>query len=545
MSTVVSESGFGAVMTGGHAILQTVRAYGVDTVFGIPGTHNLELYRPLPALGFRVVTTRHEQGAGYAADGWSRRTGLPGVVITTSGPGLLNVLSAAATAFCESRPLIVLSPGVPSGQSYADRGDLHETKNPTGAAGSVMLWSRRVSSAAEAVESVHDAFALFRSGRPRPVHIEIPMDVLEGAAGVSTEALEARASARREPDPGLVSAAADLLDESQRPVIIAGGGAIVGEALTRLAELLSATVVTTLNGKGAVPESHSLSLGSELRLAATAEVVRAADALLVIGAKVGEAELWGNDIMPAGRVIRVDVDPSRLQTNLRADIAIAADAGATVEALLALVPQRERPAPDLEAVRARQRDEADALSPAVMAAARLIASAIPVDATVAADSSQIDYYGMTSTLRHDEPRRLLYMPAYATLGYGLPAAIGAVIAEPERPSVAVLGDGALMFSVQELMTAVEQGVDLTVVCVDNGGYREIRENEADRGIAPIGVDLVQPNWVALATAFGGRGHAITHLSEVASTIAAAIAEPGVSLVHVPFDLFTTTDGNPS
>lgn len=539
----------GAAMTGGAAVLRTIRAYGVDTIFGIPGTHNLELYRPLPELGFRAVTTRHEQGAGYAADGWAQRSGLPGVVITTSGPGLLNVLSAAATAFCESRPLLVLSPGVPSGQSYADRGDLHETKDPTGAAGSVMLWSRRVSSVEEAVESIHEAFALFRAGRPRPVHVEIPMDVLAATVDLDERLLAPRAVARREPDPATIAAAAALLARAERPVIIAGGGSLGATgALTALAEHLQAPVITTLNGKGAIPESHPLSLASELRLAATVEVARTADVLLVLGAKLGEAELWGHELVGQQCVIRVDIDSGRLQTNIAAEVAVAADTRAVVEALLMALPGQPgaagRVAPDLSPVRECQSAEAHAFSPAIMAAAEEIVSAVPAHATIAGDSSQITYYGVTSAWRQDDPHRLLYMPAYATLGYGLPAAIGAAIADPSRPAVAIVGDGALMFSVQELMTAVEQGIDLTVVCVDNGGYREIRENEADLGIAPIGVDLHQPDWALLARAFGGNGHRVDDRSAVADTIARAIAEPGVSLVHIPFSVYTVAEEAP-
>ncbi|RBO71818.1 thiamine pyrophosphate-binding protein, partial [Microbacterium sp. H6] len=170
--------------TAGRAVLETIRAYGVTAIFGIPGTHNLELYRPLADLGIRAVTNRHEQGSGYGADGWAQQTGLPGVVITTSGPGLQNAMSAIGTAFCESRPLIVLSPGVPLGAEFADVGTLHETKDATAMVGAIAEWSRRVTSAAEAVEAVHDAFTLFRTGRPRPVHIEIPLDVLEAPADV-------------------------------------------------------------------------------------------------------------------------------------------------------------------------------------------------------------------------------------------------------------------------------------------------------------------------------------------------------------------------
>jgi acetolactate synthase-1/2/3 large subunit len=181
--------------------------------------------------------------------------------------------------------------------------------------------------------------------------------------------------------------------------------------------------------------------------------------------------------------------------------------------------------------------ESRAFAPREAAAADAIASGIPAGSIVTGDSSQITYYGMTSAVRQDEPASFLYMPAYATLGYGLPAAIGAKVASPERDVVAVLGDGALMFSVQELATAVEQRLDLAIVVVDNGGYGEIQQNQADRGIAPIGVRLHQPDWAALADAFGGHGVRVTSADGVAGAVAAAIAEPGVSLVHIPLDLF--------
>ena len=164
--------------TTARAVLETLRGYGVDTVFGIPGTHSLEFYRPLRELGIRAVTTRHEQGAAYGADGWSQVSGLPGVVITTSGPGLLNSLSGAATAYAESRPMIILSPGRPVGHDFRDIGSLHETKNPSAAVDAIVGRSRRVTSGAEAVTMVHDAFRDFAHSRPRPVHIEIPLDVL-------------------------------------------------------------------------------------------------------------------------------------------------------------------------------------------------------------------------------------------------------------------------------------------------------------------------------------------------------------------------------
>ncbi len=520
--------------TAGRAVLETIRAYGVTTIFGIPGTHNLELYRPLADLGIRAVTNRHEQGAGYGADGWAQQTGLPGVVVTTSGPGLQNAMSAIGTAFCESRPLIVLSPGVALGAEFRDVGTLHETKDASAMVAAIAEWSRRVTSAAEAVEAVHDAFELFRTGRPRPVHIEIPLDVLESPAEVPAAARQARPAAPADGgDPHLIAEAAELLASATSPVIVAGGGATRAAAeVTALAERLGSPVLTTLNGKGTVDEGHPLSLGSNLRLAAAREVAETADVLVVLGSKLGEAELWAPSLEARGRVIRVDRSPTQLDKNLAATVGIVGDCAAVAASLVAALPGPNRPAPDLTSARHAIADEIRVTAPDDVALAEQIAEALPDDVIVAGDSSQVIYMALANVLECARPHSLLYTPTYATLGYGLPAAIGARVAQEDRPVVAVLGDGALMFAVNELVTAVEQRLDLTVVCVDNGGYAEIRQNELDRGIPPVGVDLVQPDWAALADAFGATGRRVTDRAELEGAIRSSIAAGGVQLVHV-------------
>ncbi|MCT1366168.1 MULTISPECIES: thiamine pyrophosphate-binding protein [unclassified Microbacterium] len=521
--------------TAGRAVLETIRGYGVTAIFGIPGTHNLEFYRPLADLGIRAVTNRHEQGSGYGADGWSQQTGLPGVVITTSGPGLQNAMSAIGTAFCESRPLIVLSPGVPLGAEFADVGTLHETKDATAMVGAIAEWSRRVSSAAEAVQAVHDAFHLFRTGRPRPVHIEIPLDVLEGTAEVPAEDRRPRSMPDRiSGDPIALAEAARLLSAARTPVIVAGGGAVdAAHQIVAVAERLGAPVLTTLNGKAVLDERHPLSLGSNLRLAAARAVAEDADVLLVIGSKLGEAELWAPRLEARGAVIRIDISPEQRDKNLTATVALTGDAAAVTDALLPLLPDPARPTRDLTAERAAIEAESRETAPDTVALAEIIATALPADAIVAGDSSQIVYMALGSVLRQEQPHSLLYTPTYATLGYGLPAAIGAAVAQTERPVVTVIGDGALMFCVNELVTAVEQRLDVTVVCVDNGGYAEIRQNELDRGMTPVGVDLVQPDWAALATAFGATGRRVASRADIAPSIRAAIADGGVQLVHIP------------
>lgn len=552
--------------TTGWVVIETIRGYGVDTVFGIPGTHNLELYRPLDALGIRPVTTRHEQGAGYAADGWSLQTGLPGVVITTSGPGLLNALSAAGTAYCESRPMIIIAPGPARGAEFADVGTLHETKDQLAAASAIVEWGRRVQTAAEAVAAVHDAFELFAVRRPRPVYIEIPLDLLEAEADVPDDALAPRAGApAKRPDGELVATAARLLAVARKPVVLAGGGSRGASAeLRALAERLSAPVVTTLNGKGVLDERHPLAIGSSLRLAAGRARAQDADVLLVVGSKLGEAELWVDRLAARGTVIRIDLLDSQIAKNQHADLGIVADARAALAAILDALEQHPVDAAEAQArseeaqarsegatsrseratsrraraeasvaeTIARVRAESNELSPQNTALAEHIAAALPERAVVATDSSQIAYWGLLNTLRVSEPNSTPYMATYATLGYGLPAAIGARIAAPDRPAFVVVGDGALMFSMQEFITVVEQRLDVTVIVVDNGGYAEIKQNEADAGIAPVGVDLVQPDWAAVATAFGGTGRRAADAQQLAAAVEAAVAEGGLQLIHI-------------
>ena len=529
----------------GQAVMRAVRGYGVDVIFGIPGTHNLEFYRHLPELGIREVTTRHEQGAGYAADAWAQRTELPGVVIATSGPGLLNALSAAGTAYCESRPMLILAPGPMRGNEGSTIGTLHETKDQRAAAGAVIGHATRVTSAEQAVEAVHAAFEVFRGPRPRPVYIEVPLDLLEEATDIADAAIAPREAAVPDPAPAdQIAAAAELLAAAARPALLVGRGArAASRELIELAERLGSPVITSSNGKGLVPESHPLSIGAQLRLSPAVKVLQGADVLLVVGSKVAVGEFSCGPLAPTGRVIRIDSDAAQIATNLSPEVAIVGRSAIEVPRLLAAVKAAGAVAPgqpwiDVAAVRTACAAEANGYAGPVVRVAERIVSALPSDAIITGDSSQASYSGIAEAFRAERVGDYINMTTYATLGYGVPAAIGVRLAEPARPVVCVTGDGALMFSVQELQTATEQGLDITVVCVDNGGYGEIEQNEVERGITPIAVRLSQPDWPLVATAFGGTGFAVTDAAELERTVAQAIATPGVSLVHVPMHLFS-------
>ncbi|MER6948033.1 5-guanidino-2-oxopentanoate decarboxylase [Nonomuraea sp. NPDC000554] len=520
-------------LTGAAAVVSALRDNGVDTVFGIPGTHNLELYRHLTGSGIRHIAPRHEQGGGYAADAYARVSGRPGVCVTTSGPGLTNIATAAATAYADSVPLLVISPAAPLGQERADIGWLHEVKDQRAAMDALYDRSVRVSSAAQAVAVIHETFARWRVERPRPVHLELPLDVLE--SGWDGRAPGPLTPAALRPPAGVLSAAAEALRGATTPLIVLGGGAVnAGAAAARLAELLGAPVVTSVSGKGVVPESHPLSLGASVALTPVREAIDAADVLLVAGSELADSDLWGERLRPHGTVIRVDVDLRQLHKNVPADIPVHGDAE-TVLTLLADMLAGSTGTDGLgRAARLREAAEEAAMSLGALwrPVQDVLRGCLPADTIVAGDSAQVSYMGTVPFWPMDAPRRFVYPTGYATLGYAVPAAIGAKLACPSRTVIALAGDGGTLFSVQELAVAAELGLSLPVIVMNNHGYAEIREEMQGRDIAPVAVDIDGVDFAALGRAFGGRGERLTDLTGLPGAVKRALDTDGPTVIEV-------------
>ncbi|MFI8823353.1 5-guanidino-2-oxopentanoate decarboxylase [Streptomyces sp. NPDC053431] len=529
--------------TGGEAVVRALAAHGVTDAFGIPGTHNLEIYRHLQPYGIRHVTPRHEQGAGYAADAYARVSGRPGVAITTTGPALLNIAAAVGQAYSDSVPMLVVSPGMPLRHPRQSTGLLHEAHSQTEALRGVAAFSHRVSSVDEIGAAVARAFTLFRTGRPRPVHIEVPLDLLEAVEPAGPERL-APPAAPSEPDPAGVRAAADALLGARRPALVLGGGARAAAAQCRaLAGALGAPVVTTANGKGIVDERHPLSLGVSLHSPAVQKWLADRDVVLAVGTELAESDVWGPLPVLTGMLIRVDVDPAQMYTGRPADFPLVGDARATLGALLTACRGRARAGagaddePDLGALvtdlRTTRDDETRARDARWVPHLRAMRRVLAEDAVVTSDSAQCCYYGALPHLPVGPEGRYLHPTGFGTLGYALPAAIGAKTACPERQVVALSGDGGLQFSVQELATAAQAGLPLPVVVFDNGGYGEIREEMAARGDAPTAVDLPAVDLPGLARAYGGHGTAVRTPAELAAALAEALVTPGPTVVTVP------------
>ena len=503
--------------TTAEALVRALADQGVDCVFGIPGTHNLSLYAALGATAIRHVLVRHEQAAAFAADGYARASGKPGVCLVTTGPGVLNTAAAAATAYADSIPILIISPGLPDSINGGDTGNLHETKDQSGAMNCLVAWSSRVGSAADADATVRRAFQEFRHGRPRPIHLEVPLDVMDSPGEVAGSEDVGGAPEL----VGPIDEAATILAGAVQPVLIVGGGAVESAAAAaQLAQRLGCAVMTTVNGKGVVSEGHPLSLGSCMRLETSRAYLSSCDVVLAVGTELAESDLWGPPLHKSGLVIRVDIDPQQLHKNLVNDIGILGDAAHALDALVAALPHRhDSSSRSVEDVRSRIRAEAMLEGERWAPLIRAIREALDGDAILCADNTQAAYYGAVHFFDAPAPRRLQYATGYATLGHALPAAIGAKIAAPAQQVAVLIGDGGIMFTLSELATAVEQGLALPIVVVNSGGYSVIRRMMEDRQMPPFAVDFVPPRFGDIARSFGcgfARPHDVESLRTAVS-----------------------------
>jgi acetolactate synthase-1/2/3 large subunit len=497
--------------TCGEALVRLLEDYGVELVFGIPGVHTVELYRGLAASTLRHVTPRHEQGAGFMADGYARVTGKPGVCFIITGPGMTNIATAMAQAYADSIPMLVVSSVNATHQLGSGAGRLHELPSQHGVFAGLTAFSHTLLHADELPQVLARAFAVFASERPRPVHIEIPLDVIVAPARGMTSGT-AVLPAKSGGAPAALDEAAALLAGARRPIILAGGGAIeAAPELRALAERLQAPVALTINAKGLLPRGHALSIGSTQSLPATRAMVCEADVVLAVGTELGETDydvVFDGGFAIVGKLVRIDIDAQQAMRNFRPDVAIAADAKLALAALDAGLAARPLPprdagwgAPRVRAVRDAVNASYDGPIRSQAALLDTVLDTLP-DAVIVGDSTRPVYAG-NFAFEAAAPRSWFNSSTgYGTLGYGLPAAIGARLATDNRPVICLIGDGGLQFTLPELASAVEAAVPVIVLLWNNRGYAEIRKYMVERDIEPIGVDIYTPDFLALARGFG-------------------------------------------
>lgn len=531
--------------TCGEVLVKLLENYGVERVFGIPGVHTVELYRGLARSSITHVTPRHEQGAGFMADGYARTRGKPGVCFIITGPGMTNIATAMGQAYADSIPMLVISSVQTRGRLGGGRGKLHELPSQSTLVAGVAAFSHTLMSADELPEVLARAFAMFQAARPRPVHIEIPLDVLVEPADHLLGSLPVR-SYPAGANLAAVSEMAAHLANAKRPLILAGGGAIdAALPLARLAEHLQAPVALTINAKGMLPANHPLLLGSTQSLAPTREVVEQADVVLAVGTELGETDYditFTDSFHLPGKLLRVDIDPDQTVRNFSPALALVADARQAAEALLTALQAQPLPERRADWGAARVAQARDALEASWDANLRgqtrflgSVLEALP-NAVLVGDSTQPVYTG-NLTLDLDQPRRWFNASTgYGTLGYALPAAIGAWLGSADsganNPVVALIGDGGLQFTLPELASAVEARVPVIVLLWNNQGYEEIKRYMVNRAIEPVGVDIYTPDFVGVATALGCAAQEANDPLALKNALRDASLRPGPTLIEI-------------
>lgn len=528
-----------ATRTGGQWVVEALRAEGVRHVFGIPGVHNLAVYDALLGQSeIAHVLARHEQGAAFMADGYARASGEVGVVLVTTGPGATNTLTPLAESYQGSTPVLVIMSDIAAPLVGRDLGALHEVPNQIECFRPVTRMSESLTAAADIPTTIAGAFDLLRTGRPGPIAISIPNDLL-GAR--SEGAVRAARGGRRPPcHVNDIADAARRLGGAERPLIVAGGGVIAAGAqreLQALARRLGAPVITTVMGRGAISEEDPLWLGVLPNKWATESALRDADAVLAVGcrfaARSTQGLLLNLSFGPHQTLIHLDLDPTVIGRLFKPQLGIVGDARDGLMRLLErLGSGTGAPGWDHARLGELRASASPRYTSEIAGFMRTLRAALPDDAIVVNDQTGINYW-MEWHFPVLAPRTFLYPVGSAVLGYGVPAAIGAQIAHPRRPVVAVVGDGGFLFSVNELATAVKYRLPIAFLVMNDNRYGAIKWLQ-ERMFGRWGeADLANPDFIALGHAFGARAERVAHVEDLPAALGRAANAGGPTVIELP------------
>src|SRR5216683_491086 len=521
-------------MTGGGALVEMLRRHEVDTIFALPGVQNDALFVAFYDAGeaLRVIHTRHEQGAAYMAFGYARASGKVGTYAVVPGPGLLNTMAALSTAYATNAPVLCISGQVPSDLIGRGFGLLHEIPDQLGVLQTLTKWAARIDHPTQTGKLVNEAFRQLRDGRPRPVGLEIPPDVLALATEVALPPADSSPDVAM-PDSEQIDKAAALLAEAKKPLLFVGNGAVgAAEEVLAIAQMLEAPVVSFTGGKGIVSDRHYLAQSA----LAGHELWRETDVVLAVGTRLHQPQVrWGVD--RDLKVIRIDIDPIEITRILKPALGIVADAKPALAALHRALerrnPRRQSRKDELQALKARAFAKlAERLGPQCEYL-KAIRAELPEDGIYVEDLTQVGYVGRMAFPVY-RPRTYIHSGYQGTLGFGFATALGAKVGRPDLPVVSVSGDGGFMYNVQELSTAVRHGIDIVAIVFADGAYGNVRRMQKnDYGNRLIGVDLLNPNFPKMADSYGIAGVRATSPDALRRELAAALKRRGPSLLEVP------------
>jgi len=524
--------------TGGEWVVEALRAAGVGHVFGLPGVHNLAIYDALLRQhDIAHILSRHEQGAAFMADGYARASGRPGVVVATTGPGATNVLTPLVEAFAGSQPVLALMSDIPVALIGKGLGALHEVPNQIDCFKPVSRWAETITDGRAIAPAVERAFHLFKTARPGPIALSLPTDLLVAKTERRRATLRGSLPTC---DPRRIEAATKRLRAAKRPLIVAGGGVISAGASAELASLahrLVAPVVTSVMGRGAIPESDPLWLGVLPNYRSTQAALEQADVILAVGCRFAHRSTKGLllklDFKPEQALIHIDIDPSVIGLMHRPAVGIVGDARDGLRNLLAHLGYGSAASEwDAEWIRSQREVRWPRYSAPVDRLIQILRQGLDPSAIVVNDQTGLNYW-MEWHFPVLEPRTFLYPVGSATLGYGVPAAIGAKVAHPEKQVLAVLGDGGFMFSVNELATAVKYDLGIVFLVLNDQRYGAIKYLQEGMFGKAFEVDLANPDFPALARAFGANGARVESLDGLPEALARALRHRGPTLLELP------------
>ncbi len=497
-------------MSGAQALVRQLGSEGVTTVFALPGVQIMAAFDALYEVrdAIRLVHTRHEQATTYMAHGYSRVTGRVGVAMGVPGPGALNAAAGLGTAYACSSPVLLISGQIGSDALGKGQGQLHEVEDQLDVFRPITKWNSRVIRPEEIPEAVHEAMRQLKTGRPRPVELEIPPDTLTATGDM--EIIPSQEYPPAAAQPSDIQEAAQLLAKAQKPLIIAGGGTLLADAsqeLLELAEFIQAPVMTTQQAKGILPEDHHLAVGAHYALVGPAKyVVPKSDVILAVGTRLLIRDL---QIKDSQKLIHIDADAGVLGKIYETLIGIKADAREALSQLLQELQAVSSPKPsrreEIAGYRRAFMEELRELAPQQVDIISTLRKRLDPDAIVVAGITNI---GNWSHLAYpvSQPRTYVTSSYFGTLGYAFPTALGAKVARPRQQVVALCGDGGFMYNVQELSTAVQQGIHVLTLVFNNNscGASEWHQTHDYNG-RYIGTDLHNPDFVQLAESFGAVG----------------------------------------
>ncbi|MGB5863644.1 MAG: 5-guanidino-2-oxopentanoate decarboxylase [Sulfitobacter sp.] len=516
----------------GAQISHMLKARGVDVIFGIPGVHNQEMYRGIEEAGITHVLARHEQGAGFMADGYARASGKPGVAYVITGPGLCNIMTPMGQAYSDSVPMLVISSCLD--ETSTRRGQLHQMRDQEIAAGTVCDWSHTAHTAQAAYGLVDRALQEFAANRPRSKHIQVPIAQLEANAPAAAAPI---VPARREQFAKAdISTLVGQIRAARQPMFIFGGGAVQAIAQARaVVHALDAASFVTYAGRGIMAPDDLLYFGAALARPDSAGIIAQADLVIAVGTELAEVDIWRAHLGHSAPMIRVDLDAEVLSDAQRAQIPVQMDAGLFLDALLAGLLDHKAATEWLPAEvakhRAQWRAQVDAERPGIVPLCDALKDALPEDAMIYSDMTQFAYVAK-EVWDMDRAGHWHHPYGFGTLGYATPAAIGGAIARKAKPTVAIIGDYGFHYTMQELGVAVELGLSLPIILWDNGKLGEIEDSMVRAQIAPNAVVARNPDFCKLAEAFGARSAAPQSVAEFQDAVRAALDADGPTLIYI-------------